>query len=174
MYHKELTLIILLFFLIIGYFGPSIGVYSIGEENGVIKNNTWISIRDNLNITLKASPIVPIIDEITRLSFEIRNLNNSTTVEDLNAKVTMTDHDGRLYKFENKTIPISNEKFSVDYIFPDDGEHKIILQLYKNATPFTVSSFDMLIPHPNPQSQSDNLLTSFFDFFNSFLSILFR
>ncbi len=80
----------------------------------------------------------------------------------------MTDHDRRLYKFENKSISIINGQFFVNYIFPDDGEHRIILQIYKNTTPFAVSSFDVLIPHPIPQSNQDKLLdplTDFFDFF---------
>lgn len=82
----------------------------------------------------------------------------------------MTDHDGRLYKFENKSIPIINGQFSVDYIFPDDGEHQVILQFYKNTTPFTVSSFDLVISHPVERSNSDKLLKPFSDFFNSILN----
>ena len=110
---------------------------------------------------------MPIIDQVTRLSFEVRNLNDSSLINNLNTKVTLTDHDGRLYKFENKLIPISGGQFSVDYIFPDDGEHRIILQLYKNTTPFTVSSFDLAIPHPTTSSETENLLNPFTDFFNS-------
>ena len=133
----------------------------------IVKNDNWISERDNLNISLRLEPQVPIIDQVTRLSFEVRNLNDSTLVNNLNTKVTLTDHDGRLYKFENKSIPISGGHFSVDYIFPDDGEHRIILQLYKNATPFTVSSFDLAIPHPVAPSENEKLLNPFTDFFDS-------
>lgn len=71
----------------------------------------------------------------------------------------MTDHDGRLCKFGNKFIPISNEKFSVDYIIPNDGEHRIILQLYKNTTYFAISSFPIEVAHP---SAPDNLLNQLF------------
>lgn len=88
--------------------------------------------------------------------------------EKLKAKVTMTDHDGRLYKFENRSIPVINGQFLVDYVFPDDGKHRIILQIYKNDTPFALSSFDILIPHPAPQSTQDKLLgllSNLFDFF---------
>ncbi len=135
----------------------------------VVKNNSWISERDNLNISLSLKPQVPVIDQVTRLSFEVRNLNESMLIDNLNTKVTLTDHDGRLYKFENKFIPIYGGHFSVDYIFPDDGEHRIILQLYKNTTPFTVSSFDLVIPHPTSPSQNERLLNLFTDFFNSLL-----
>jgi hypothetical protein len=113
-------------------------------------------------------PIVPVIDETTKILFEVTSLNNSKPFENLNTRVTITDHDGRLYKFENKLLPVIDGQFSVDYIFPDDGEHRIILQLYKNTTPFTVSSFDLLIPHPTSPSQTDNILKPLIDFFNSF------
>lgn len=80
----------------------------------------------------------------------------------------MTDHDGRLYKFENRSIPIINGQFLVDYIFPDDGEHRVILQFYKNTTPFTVISFDILILHPIPKSTQDKLLCPLSDFLDFF------
>lgn len=80
-----------------------------------------------MNITIKLEPAVPVIDEITKISFDVRDLNGSKPLEDLNARMTITDHDGRLYKFENKIIPVTIGKFSVNYIFPDDGEHRIIL-----------------------------------------------
>ncbi len=102
------------------------------------------------------------------VSFKVIHLNTSRPYEDLNTRVTITDHDGRLYKFESKLIPVIDGQFSVNYIFPDDGEHRIILQLYKNITPFTVSSFNLLIPHSTPQSQTDQTLKPLIDFFNSF------
>ena len=71
---------------------------------------------------MKITPETPIIDEKTKISFEVRKLNDSKFIEDdLNARVTITDHDGRLFKFNNQYMPVSNGKISVDYIFPDDG-----------------------------------------------------
>ena len=96
-------------------------------------------------------PEVPIIDQKTKILFDVRALNDSNVLEGLNAKVTLTDHDNRIYKFENRIIPINSGKFSLEYIFPDDGQHRIILQLYKNTTPFTVASFDIFIPHSSLQ-----------------------
>ena len=116
---------------------------------------------------MNLTPMIPIIDENTKLSFKIKSLNDAMSIQDLEAKITITDHDGRLYKFENKFLPVTNGQFSVDYIFPDDGEHRIILQLYKNITPYTVSSFDLSIPHPTPPSQTDKTLKPFTDFFDS-------
>lgn len=143
--------------------------FSQEKSASIVKNSSWISERYNLNMTLKLVPESPIIDETTKLLFKVTHLNNSNSVEDLNTKVTITDHDGRLYKFENKLIPVMNGHFSVDYIFPDDGDHRIIAQLYKNTTPFAVSSFDLAIPHPIPPSETDRILKPFADFFNNFI-----
>ena len=139
-----------------------------GTTSSVVKNDSWISERKDLNVTIQLVPKIPVIDETTKILFEVTNLNASKPRTDLNTRVTVTDHDGRLYKFENKLIPVINGQFSVNYIFPDDGEHRIILQLYENTTPLTVSSFDLLIPHPTPPSQTDNILKPFIDFFDSF------
>lgn len=109
------------------------------------------------------------MDVITKISFDVRYLNGSKPFEDLNARITITDHEGRLYKFKDKTIPVNNRKFSIIYIFPDDGEHRIILQLYKNTTPFTASTFDLVIPHSVEPSTEDNLLSPLTDVFDSFL-----
>lgn len=95
------------------------------------KTNTWVSERDKLNITMNLEPKVPIIDKNTRIVFEVKRINGSEQIENLKSKVTMTDHDGRLYEFENETIPIIKGQLSVDYVFPDDGEHRIVLQIYK-------------------------------------------
>lgn len=152
---------------IITLFNYPCQAFSSTANMSVVKNNTWISERDNLNISLRLEPQVPVIDEVTKLSFEVRNLSDSTPINNMSTKVTLTDHDGRLYKFENKLIPVFGGLISVDYIFPDDGEHRIILQLYKNTTPFTVSSFDLTIPHPVPPSTTEKLLNPFNDFFDS-------
>ena len=123
-----------------------------------IANETWLSKRDNLNITIKLDPKVPIIDQWTRIEFEVRKLDSGDLVNDnLTSNMTMTDHDGRLFKFPEQSI--SNGTFSVEYIFPDDGQHRIILQFYKDSTAFTVASFELNIPHPQP---SNDLLSWLF------------
>ncbi|MBA3749690.1 MAG: hypothetical protein H0X03_02105 [Nitrosopumilus sp.] len=135
--------------------------------NNIINNNTWISKRDNLNITMKLAPEVPVIDQKTIISFDIRKLDGPAFPGDLNTRVTITDHDGRLYKFNNQIIPVTNGTFSVDYIFPDDGEHRIILQLYNNTSAFTISSFDIFIPHPLQPSPADDFFSSILKFFQN-------
>ena len=144
--------------------------FSLNETTqSIIKNDSWISKRDNLNVTMNLMPSLPVIDEATILLFEVTYLNSSKPYEDLNTRVTITDHDGRLYKFENKLVPLIDGQFSINYIFPDDGEHRIILQLYKNMTPFTVGSFDLAIPHPPPPSAADKILKPIVGFFDNLL-----
>ncbi|WP_144730288.1 hypothetical protein [Candidatus Nitrosocosmicus arcticus] len=144
--------------------------YSQPGNNSSTSSNVWTSERNNLNITMTLMPQVPIIDQKIKILFDVRTLNDSSEFEGLKAKVTLTDHDSRLYKFENKIIPIYDGKFSVEYIFPDDGQHRILLQLYKNTTPFTVGSFDIFIPHSSkqpPPNANKDFFTQFFDnFFN--------
>lgn len=175
--HGHLTIKIIVFYSLLAAMlfafseFHSTKAFSFNETNSsIVKDDHWISQRDDLNISIKLVPTVPVIDENTKILFEVIHLNTSRPYEDLNTRVTITDHDGRLFKFENKLMPITNGQFSINYIFPDDGEHRIILQLYKNTTPFTVSSFDLLIPHPAAfQSQTDRILKPFFDFFDSIM-----
>ena len=129
-------------------------VFAQGELNNpvptnMIANETWLSKRDNLNITIKLDPKIPIIDKWTLIHFEIHKLDSGDLANDsLTSNVTITDHDGRLFKFPEQII--ANGKFSVEYIFPDDGQHRIILQFYRDSTPFTIASFDLTISHPQP------------------------
>jgi hypothetical protein len=132
--------------------------YPQSENVAVVKNDTWISKQNNLNITMSLEPKVPVIDEKTKLSFEISKLNGTGLFENLSAKATITDQDGRLFKFNNEQIPVSGGKFSVEYRFPSEGEQRVILQLYKNGTAFAIGSFDIVIPKsssPTPPSPTD-------------------
>ena len=147
----------LLVIFVISFFQHNLLIYPQSEGVDVVKNDTWISKQNNLNVTISLEPKVPVIDEKTNISFEIRKLNDSSPFENIGARVTLTDHDGRLFKFKNQNIPASGGKLSVEYIFPDHGEHRVILQLYKNESAFSIISFDIAIPHPKqPPSSIDN------------------
>ncbi|MGD9533867.1 MAG: hypothetical protein AB7V56_08875 [Candidatus Nitrosocosmicus sp.] len=126
----------------------------------VIANDSWTSKRDNLSINMKLEPNVPIIDKWTRMDFELRNHEGEGEFVKGNftANATITDHDGRLFKFPEKTI--EDGRFFLEYIFPDDGQHKVILQLYNNSRANTVASFDLNIPHP--QINQDNFWSQLF------------
>ena len=42
--------------------------FSLNEATqSIIKNDSWISKRDNLNVTIKLMPSIPVIDETTKL-----------------------------------------------------------------------------------------------------------
>lgn len=137
---------ITIFFLF--YCNPIIHYANAQTPTNSVVNDTWISKRDNVNITMNLDPKVPIIDQQTKIEFDISKLNNSGIYDNMHAKVTVTDSAGRLFKFPVKDV--SDGKFDISYIFPGDGEHRIILQLYVNDTPFTVGSFEVIIPSTPP------------------------
>ena len=130
---------------------------SSNTSNRENKTNNWISKTNNLNVTMMLNPKVPMVDEKAHLFFELKKLNSSEYFKDLSARVTITDHDGRLFKFDKQLA--KDGRFSVDYIFPDDGEHRIIVQLYKNNSAFAIGSFDVVIPH---QKQPGEVIGDFF------------
>ncbi len=137
-------------------------VFSQNNKTNVnpIVNSTWISKRDNLNITMSLIPQMPIIDQTTKINFEVKKLDSPGFLNNASARITITDQDGRLYKFDNKFFPIVDGKISVDYLFPVEGKHEIILQIYNNSRPFTVSSFDIIIPQSVPKD--NNLISNLF------------
>ena len=158
---SKLTLTILIMLLILNYTKFPNFVFS--QNNKIVNpivNSTWISKRDNLNITMSLIPQMPIIDQTTKINFEVKKLDNLGLLGNASAKITITDQDGRLYKFDNKFFPILDGNVSVEYLFPVEGEHKVILQLYNNSRPFTVSSFDIIIPQLVPKD--DNLVSNLF------------
>ena len=105
-------------------------------------------------------PPLPIIDQTTKINFEVKKLDSSGFFDNANAKITITDQDGRLYKFDNKFFPIVDGDVSVDYLFPVEGEHEVILQLYNNSMPLSVGSFDIIIPKSIPKD--NNLISNLF------------
>ena len=158
---SKLTLTILIMLLILNYTKFPNFVFS--QNNKIVNpivNSTWISKRDNLNITMSLIPQMPIIDQTTKINFEVKKLDNLGLLGNASAKITITDQDGRLYKFDNKFFPILDGNVSAEYLFPVEGEHKVILQLYNNSRPFTVSSFDIIIPQLVPKD--DNLVSNLF------------
>ena len=129
-------------------------------NKSIDKVQSWISKKDNLNISITLDPPVPVVDKSTKISFEMNKLNNSisSNFTNLSAKVTIADSDGRLFKFEKQNI-IDN-KFFVNYIFPSNGTDRVLLQLYKNGIPHSIGSFDISVPLP--PSPQDNFFTNLF------------
>ena len=116
----------------------------------ILVNDTWTSKRENLSIILKLEPKAPIMDQWTRMYFEINESSSDKVVQNANltVKATISDHDSRLFKFPEKQV--IDGRFNNSYIFPDDGLHRVILQIYKDDIPVTIATFDINIPHPQP------------------------
>jgi len=121
----------------------------------VDSNNTqlWKDPIDNLKIQFGYKPEKPIIDTFTNLEFSVTNLRTGEHIKDSVAQVTVTNGQ-RLFKFEN--ITTQNGDFSVDYIFPDDGTHQVLLRIDKNDS-IHVASFQVFVPHQSPPSVLNNV-----------------
>jgi hypothetical protein len=112
----------------------------------------WKNPKNNLKIEFAYKPEKPIIDTFTNLQFSVTDLGTDKHIKDLVAKVTVTNGQ-RLFKFQN--ISAQNGDFSVDYLFPDDGTHQVLLRIDKNDS-INVASFNVFVPHQSPPSILDN------------------
>lgn len=112
----------------------------------------WKSPDDNLEIQFAYNPEEPIIDTFTTLQFSVTNLQNDKHIGDSIAQVTVTNGQ-RLFKFQN--ISTQNGDFSVDYIFPDDGTHQVLLRIDNNDS-IRVAAFQVFVPHQTPPNILDN------------------
>ena len=133
------------------------------------RTQVWINNNDRIKIQFTYQPEKPIIDTFTELKFSVQNLTTSDHLKDITARVVVTNGE-RFFKFENITVPDGD--FSVKYIFPDDGTHKVIVRINeKNSA--ALASFNVFVPiqpipsilNPFPSSPSDTennvgLLTS--------------
>jgi hypothetical protein len=124
-------------------------------------NNTkvWKDFQDELEIQFVYKPEKPIIDTFTNLAFSITNLQTGEHIKDSIASVTVTNGQ-RLFKFQNVSVPEGD--FSVDYLFPDDGTHQVLLRLDRNDS-IHLASFQVFVPHqspPTPLSDSQNVMIS--------------
>jgi hypothetical protein len=106
----------------------------------------WEDPQDNLEIEFGYEPEEPIIDTFTNLSFSIADRQTGEHIKDSVAMVTITKGE-RLFKFQNITVP--NGDFSVDYLFPEDGTHQVLVRLDTNNS-IHVASFQVFVPHQSP------------------------
>ena len=91
-------------------------------------------------------PEKPIIDTFTNLGFSVTNLRTGDHSAEGIAQVTVTNGQ-RLFKFNN--VSVQNGDFSVDYLFPDDGTHQVLLRLDKSDS-INLASFQVFVPHQTP------------------------
>lgn len=106
----------------------------------------WDDPQDNLEIEFGYEPEEPIIDMLTNLSFSITDWQTGEHIKDSVASVTITKGE-RLFKFYNITVP--NGDFSIEYLFPEDGTHQVLLRLDRNDS-IHVASFQVFVPHQSP------------------------
>lgn len=133
-------------------------VYAQTDNTDQKETRSWTSQRDNLNVTMLLKPLVPTIDQPTELHFKVMELNSGSPYEHLTANVTIVDSDGRLFKFPGQ--PVINGEFYVIYIFPDDAQNNILLQLNKNSTSVGLASFNVNVPPlPLPDNWFEQLFS---------------
>jgi hypothetical protein len=126
---------------------------------------SWVSKSADLNITMQFEPKIPIIYYQTKMLFYITHLNGSEYGKNITAFVTILDNVGGLYKFGN--LKVSEGKFFVNYIFQNNLQNKIIVQLYKNNSGFALASFNIQLP-TYTTSANNNSSNFFSDLFKNF------
>ena len=129
---------------------------SVNSSNAHIfnSNNTqiWNNTEDNIRIEFGYLPEKPIIDTFTNLAFSVTNLRTGDHSTEGIAQVTVTNGQ-RLFKFNN--VSVQNGDFSVDYLFPDDGTHQVLLRLDKSDS-INLASFQVFVPHQTPPDLISN------------------
>ena len=164
------ALIIMVLVLIIN-FSIFVSTHQITYSQNSQNNNSgniysWVSKRDNLNITMQFEPKNPVIYYQTKILFKINNLNGSEYVKNITAIVTILDSEGGLYKFGKQKV-IDGKTF-INYIFPNSGKNKIILQLYENNSGLALASFDVQLRNSSPSTNDNNSGNFFSDLFKNF------
>ena len=136
-----------MFFLITLVF--SVQIIALCEAHIKEKVQEWIDKNKNIKIQFDYSPEKPIIDTFTELQFSVQDLETKQHLKDFDARVVVTKDQRLLFKFEN--ITVTNGDFSIKYIFPDDGTHKVLLRVYTNNS-IVLTSFSVFVPHQSPPS----------------------
>ena len=146
----------MLLVLITIFFSVTLLSISVNLSNAHIfnSNNTqvWNNTEDNIRIEFGYLPEKPIIDTFTNLAFSVTNLRTGDHSAEGMAQVTVTNGQ-RLFKFNN--VSMQNGDFSVDYLFPDDGTHQVLLRLDKNDS-INLASFQVFVPHQSPPDLVNN------------------
>ena len=129
---------------------------SVNSSNAHIfnSNNTqiWNNTEDNIRIEFGYLPEKPIIDTFTNLGFSVTNLRTGDHSAEGVAHISVTNGQ-RLFKFNN--VSVQNGDFSVDYLFPDDGTHQVLLRLDKSDS-INLASFQVFVPHQTPPDLMSN------------------
>ena len=146
----------MLLVLIAVFFFVTVLSISINSSDAHISNSNntqiWNNTEDNIQIEFGYLPEKPIIDSFTKLAFSVTNLRTGDHSAEGIAQVTVTNGQ-RLFKFNN--VSIQNGDFSVDYLFPDDGTHQVLLRLDRSDS-ISLASFQVIVPHQTPPDLISN------------------
>ena len=127
-------------------------IISFSSSSAHISDSTRVQeqkdVKNNVDIKFSYVPEKPIIDTFTKLEFSVTDLKTGEHLHDFVARVTVTNGQ-RLFKFQN--ISVGNGDFSVDYIFPDDGTHQVLLRIDTKEF-IKLASFRVFVPHQSPPS----------------------
>ena len=89
------------------------------NNNNITKMSTlhpWISKKNNLNISIKIDPQTPIVDKDTKITFQVKKLNDAIPANFAKSvKVTMVNSDGEIFKFPKQNI--TNKKAQIIHFF---------------------------------------------------------
>jgi plastocyanin len=80
-------------------------------------------------------------------NFSVQDLEGNH-IKDVKTSVIVTNKQ-RLFKFQNITATAGD--FYVEYIFPDDGTHQVIIRTDTKTT-IIPASFSVFVPHQSPPS----------------------
>lgn len=109
----------------------------------------WLDSERRIKIQFAYLPDLPIIDEFTVLCFGVQDLDGGEHLKDLKARVVVSTPGGeRLFVFENIAVPDGH--FSVEYNFPDDGTHAVLLRMESDGKLLSLASFSVFVPHQAP------------------------
>ena len=120
-------------------------------------NNTqeWIDQENNLKIHFMYLPEYPLAGNITRLIFDVQNLQNGSNLKDLLASITITnnlttaeidginDTNGEFSRFMNVSAP--NGVFSLNYRFLEEGVHQVIVNIHSKNFSLALASFNVFV-----------------------------
>jgi hypothetical protein len=107
-------------------------------------------VTKQLVIQFSYEPELPVIDEFTKLHFSVHDLDSGDHLRNATARVVVTTPGGeRLFIFENVTV--SEGHFGVEYNFPDDGTHVVLVRIEFDET-FAIVSFAVFVPHQSAPS----------------------
>lgn len=133
-----------------------------------IQNSTAQNMTQNgVMMQFDYSPSSPIINNYTRLSFNVINMTTGKPVQNYIGSVTIGNVVGftggsGYYNFSKITVP--NGNFTVSYAFPNDGLFPIFFRAdyptsaYGPGSPIAIGEFKVIVPAPSVFPSDSNTI----------------